>query len=906
MENEKDNLESNEKRFGSLFTAKYPKLDSSINNAKSNPLLLDNISNHYIFEDEVHMSFSILRKYENILRNNLQLADFPKKYWYKPEYVSYAVYGTTDLWYLIMFVNNVYKNMDFYGDTLLLPTNDFIDAFNGIVSKENLMKKTIISPIKIYKHILKDLNSPSKQVLPSDFDKELDELTKVKDYEDVTDKFLNKDNFIGESKGIIEGVLHTNFYEAYTNKDVLYKDEILSADYSNLDNYEDEFLYTEDQKIRYDDSIIRIKKNGYLRPYKTGNYTFKVYTIGNFEMFIDDKNVISFTTDTESIFTDYSLNYFEEYSLNADFKRRNLDYWAISNHPTTNKPYELMYHSDRSKNMLNVKLENVKGTFPIYSATFPIDSTMWDATGDIFYTIDYLLPLEARYGNLVQTIILTKKDNTEVRYSHTSINSTYKRSYDFLCKEVMIIPREEFLDINIIKDVRLELSIEIKPSDIDKITHILISKIKCFTSKDNIGRDYTIHLDKNKLYKFNTVFQKIYNESDFFYLKYKYESELYKTIPAGWFSISAPTYSGMNGETDVDVITKYKNCILLNIYDLTSEVLLRQLLVLKMHQYCNILDEFNLPTGRTYKFSYRFFQLPKNQINCKFGLLATKLQRINFYTTSPNFKDIRFQGSNNNQENSVIVDIKDQIYDGPNNLIFDIITQQTVTHLDYLIMKETNTNSNIFDDFNKTEGIDFRYQERLPYSLVNGLFKMSTYIPLKNTIYREIAVNSIEDDWILSIDFLRGDEMMYDNPDLSLISSMSGIFGFIFDYIDSTSCYILIINLFSNKNYPSNGIYKFNTKYSLTSLNKTFLHKEFYENFTCIRELPELVINLSTNEKKNVIIMKRKGWIILREDNKKEPFLQFNENKNDPYHDGKLGYFSIDIDNINLDMTLWN
>ena len=86
--------------YTSMNSSSNFSIDGSINRAKNNSIILDNIVNHYLFEDELHMSFSVFKKYEQLIMNNLVLMDLPKEYWYRPEYMSYYYYNTTDFWYL--------------------------------------------------------------------------------------------------------------------------------------------------------------------------------------------------------------------------------------------------------------------------------------------------------------------------------------------------------------------------------------------------------------------------------------------------------------------------------------------------------------------------------------------------------------------------------------------------------------------------------------------------------------------------------------------------------------------------------------------------------------------------------------------------------------------------------------
>ena len=51
---------------------------------------------------------------------------FDSKYNYKPDYLSYDVYGTPILWEIIMYVNGVFSSEDFVLERVILPTLESI------------------------------------------------------------------------------------------------------------------------------------------------------------------------------------------------------------------------------------------------------------------------------------------------------------------------------------------------------------------------------------------------------------------------------------------------------------------------------------------------------------------------------------------------------------------------------------------------------------------------------------------------------------------------------------------------------------------------------------------------------------------------------------------------------------
>jgi len=55
---------------------------------------------------------------------------FERQYSYRPDYLSYDYYGTTILWEMLLYVNNVFSIEDFVLDTVVIPT---LDAVNFVI-----------------------------------------------------------------------------------------------------------------------------------------------------------------------------------------------------------------------------------------------------------------------------------------------------------------------------------------------------------------------------------------------------------------------------------------------------------------------------------------------------------------------------------------------------------------------------------------------------------------------------------------------------------------------------------------------------------------------------------------------------------------------------------------------------
>ena len=138
-----------------LATFVSPAINTMIAKARANKLTLDKFSNYYVLEDTIKLGFPMLKKYDNILKSSLKEVKIAVDRYYRPEYVSYDLYGTTDLWYLIMYVNNFYRVEDFVGPTILVPAYDPLLVLNVIINDEASNVHSPTNPLHLSKNYLK-------------------------------------------------------------------------------------------------------------------------------------------------------------------------------------------------------------------------------------------------------------------------------------------------------------------------------------------------------------------------------------------------------------------------------------------------------------------------------------------------------------------------------------------------------------------------------------------------------------------------------------------------------------------------------------------------------------------------------------------------------------------------------
>jgi len=197
----------NDVNDSTLNSSVHASLDKSITSMPKNKILLDNVSNWYLFEGQIIMPMYIMKKYENILKADLYDYEVPDEYLLKPEYVCNALYGTTDLWYLLLFVNDMKDSDDFTKKNIKIFRTSIVETINDIVNNERDAISPKHEPRYIKKHYLKDLNEPSIDVLGEKYYKEIP----IKDIIDFTDElgFLCK-NYAGRYLRVLHKKIMSN------------------------------------------------------------------------------------------------------------------------------------------------------------------------------------------------------------------------------------------------------------------------------------------------------------------------------------------------------------------------------------------------------------------------------------------------------------------------------------------------------------------------------------------------------------------------------------------------------------------------------------------------------------------------------------------------------------------------
>lgn len=190
-----------------------PTLNGQIVSSDSNRILLDRFSNWYSLEDQILMGFPLMSKYANIIKANLEDYEINPEHKLRPEYVSHELYGTTDLWYILLYINDMRSVHDFTKDVIKVFPDKLISEVNRMIINEGKLLSTKGKPRKIKKHFIKYLNEPSDEEIIDDSDKRvgwMESTITTSKKDDLLDKKLTKylESEYGANKDIVRDHLN--------------------------------------------------------------------------------------------------------------------------------------------------------------------------------------------------------------------------------------------------------------------------------------------------------------------------------------------------------------------------------------------------------------------------------------------------------------------------------------------------------------------------------------------------------------------------------------------------------------------------------------------------------------------------------------------------------------------------
>ena len=147
--------------------------NTSIRSAKLDRFVLDNNLNWYVFENNLLMGIDYLDRYRNTLLRMSTRIKIGKDYFMRPEYVSYKLYGTTDLWYIILWLNNMKNPTEFVKSEILVIATNKIGSFQKLLDNARRYLHNVVNPVHIQKHYLKHPKLPSENILPNTYNEKI-------------------------------------------------------------------------------------------------------------------------------------------------------------------------------------------------------------------------------------------------------------------------------------------------------------------------------------------------------------------------------------------------------------------------------------------------------------------------------------------------------------------------------------------------------------------------------------------------------------------------------------------------------------------------------------------------------------------------------------------------------------
>ena len=149
-------------------------IEDEIYSARLSKINLDNISNHIKFslndEDSLIVSnYEILKKYENVLYGKSIFIQISKDYYYRPEMISLKLYNTTELWYLILFLNKLETSDKLEYDVIRVLDPDSLNALLEMINSEQKKINSKENPKFVEDLCIKKLTDKSDTIIKKVF-----------------------------------------------------------------------------------------------------------------------------------------------------------------------------------------------------------------------------------------------------------------------------------------------------------------------------------------------------------------------------------------------------------------------------------------------------------------------------------------------------------------------------------------------------------------------------------------------------------------------------------------------------------------------------------------------------------------------------------------------------------------
>jgi hypothetical protein len=111
----------------------FPDFAGSIASAKGNKIVISNLCMWVSADGFTLPQSPEVYQYSEIILPLATQTTLPDSLFYKPELVSQEVYGTPDLWWLILWVNGMSSVYEFCTENILMLPPDALDTLNDLI-----------------------------------------------------------------------------------------------------------------------------------------------------------------------------------------------------------------------------------------------------------------------------------------------------------------------------------------------------------------------------------------------------------------------------------------------------------------------------------------------------------------------------------------------------------------------------------------------------------------------------------------------------------------------------------------------------------------------------------------------------------------------------------------------------
>ena len=118
--------------FANYDSSDFATIPESVAHAKDNPLQLFNLSDKLIYEFNgkeviIQDSNCALKQMMFFFEDLIKVTPIPESDYYRPEITAKRLYGSADMWFILLLVNNMTTVMEFNKKNIkYIPSNDLV------------------------------------------------------------------------------------------------------------------------------------------------------------------------------------------------------------------------------------------------------------------------------------------------------------------------------------------------------------------------------------------------------------------------------------------------------------------------------------------------------------------------------------------------------------------------------------------------------------------------------------------------------------------------------------------------------------------------------------------------------------------------------------------------------------